>query len=148
MRTSRRMRKAAVGSLAAACVVTPLLITETAMASDVTVLNDVNGGRFVVRPSHIAYSSDIVLGRLTWGSKKGYLRWQKWNGRTAKGVGTLWVYCGAECWSSRKARVTLSGVRGGHFTRMSIRARYDGETETRTSIYRLAGTDYGGWYWG
>lgn len=83
MRAVSQMKRSVVRVWAAACLAAPLMITGTAAASDVTVLIDVNGGGFVVRPSQIAYSGDIVLGRLTWGSKKGYLRWQRWNAQTA-----------------------------------------------------------------
>lgn len=128
-----------------ACAWTSALGERTVAASAVTVLDDVNGGKFVTRPSHIGYTSDTVLGRLTWGEHEGYLRWRTWNGRTAQGVGTLWAYCGVECWSSRKARVTLSRVRKGHFTHMTIRARYDGVMQS--AHFRMTRGDVG-WYWG
>ena len=104
-----------------------------------------NSGKFVKRPSHIGYTSDTVLGRLTWGERNGYLRWLEWNRHKAKGVGTLWAYCGVDCWSSRKARVTLDRVRNGHFTAMTIRARFGGEV--RISTFRMTRGD-SGWYWG
>jgi len=129
----------------AVCAWTTALRERTAAVSAVTVLDDVNSGKFVRRPSHIGYTSDTVLGRLTWGRHKGYLKWLAWNRRTASGVGTLWAYCGVDCWSSRKARITLDRVRNGHFTGMTIRARFGGEV--RTSTFRMTGGD-GGWYWG
>ena len=135
----------ALGARTAAGFGAPLLGTGTVAASAVTVLDDVNGGKFVTRPSHIGYTSDTVLGRLTWGKREGYLRWRKWNRRTAKGVGTLWAYCGVECWSSRRAGVTLSRVRDSHFTRMTIRARYDGVVQS--ARFRMSRGDVG-WYWG
>ena len=73
--------------------------------SDKTVTREVSQGRH----THIGYTSDTVLGRLAWGERNGYLRWLEWNRHKAKGVGTLWAYCGVDCWSSRKARVTLAG---------------------------------------
>ncbi len=127
-----------------ACAWTTSLQGRTA-ASAVTVLDDVNSGKFVKRPSHIGYTSDTVLGRLTWGERNGYLRWLEWNRHKAKGVGTLWAYCGVDCWSSRKARVTLDRVRNGHFTAMTIRARFGGEV--RISTFRMTRGD-SGWYWG
>ena len=84
------------------------------------------------RRSHIATTGDTVLGRQTWGRKNGSLRWQQWKRHTAEGVGSLWAYRGVDRWSSRKARVTLNDAHGGHFTRMTIRARNNGETRTRT----------------
>ncbi len=118
----------------------------TAAASAVTVLDDVNSGKFVTRPSHIGYTSDTVLGRLTWGKNEGHLTWRVWNRHKAKGLGTLWAYCGVECWSSRKARVTLSRPRNGHFTSMTIRARYNGAM--RSTHLRMSGGGDLGWHWG
>jgi len=77
--------------------------------------------------------------------QKGYLRWQTWNRRGAKGVATFWSYAGVDSWTSRRARVTLSQVNDGHFTVMRIRAKYNGKV--RTSIARLARTGSSGWYW-
>lgn len=116
-----------------------------AAASAVTVLDDVNGGKFVKKPSHIGLTSDTLLGRQPWGSRKGFLRWSVWNRHRAKGVGTFWAYCGVDCYSSRPARVELSRVRNGHFTTMTIRSRQDGQLSTST--FRLVRGD-SGWFWG
>jgi hypothetical protein len=101
-----------------------------------------DGHGYAVRPPSIYYTGDGtgIIGRLPGGyravgRRPGGIKWEKWNGGYAFGAGTVWLKnCVPDCADSLfrryAVRVTATRVRHGHFTRMTLRYRYNGSAVT------------------
>ena len=84
--------------------------------------------RFAVRPQFVIFfvTGHEALGRLT--DTRGEMKWRSWTDSRARGVGTLWINDGMPSYGQgtfhgHRARVQAWRVRGGHFTRLSVRFR-------------------------
>lgn len=84
---------------------------------------------FIVRPALMVISGDgsLVIGRIP-GKGGRSIHWTSWTSRQGRGVGTLWIddMIGGEASGTRHphlAIITVSRVRHGRFTRMSVRFR-------------------------
>ncbi len=120
-----------------------------------TVLTNDSTTEFEVRPSLIGYTGDGTgyFGRRTWGSKRGYVKWQKWGSYSARGVGTLWLNnCRPACyngsWNSRKAHIQLGSPLNGRFTAMTLTFKRGGHLTSDTRKIRyVRQSGYMGGYW-
>jgi hypothetical protein len=83
------------------------------------------GGKFAVRPTAVYTAAGAmvyqVLGPML--DKGGAIRWSSWTGTDARGKGTLWTRATETGYRGRPASIAVTRVRGGHFTRMTIRYR-------------------------
>jgi hypothetical protein len=88
------------------------------------------GGKFVVRPGTILTMAGVTVlqsfGQMP--NKGGRIQWRSWTNSVARGKGTLWTN---DCtpttadgtWHGRRTSVTVTRVRNGRFTRMTLRYR-------------------------
>lgn len=112
----------------------------TAAAGSPGLWSGMDGERFVVRPQAVAISltGHTGLGRL--GDGRGGITWRSWTGARATGVGTVWINDGIPSYGQgtfhrHRASIKAWRVRGGHFTRLSVRFR-GGTTEWKPGKVR------------
>ncbi len=96
-------------------------------------------GPYAVRPPTIDYTGDGsgIIGKLpsgyrAVGKRPGFLRWETWTHWGAFAVGTVWLKtCVPDCAGSPFVRyavtISVSRPRHGHFTRLTLRYRYQGK---------------------
>ncbi len=107
----------------------------------------INYGAFAVRPATITPSGD---GTFNVGDLGGRLHWRVWSARRAYGLGTVWIDNGIPnealgTFFGHPGSVTALRVRGGLYTRMTVRWLIDGhERSTKLSLEKLHA---GSWFW-
>ncbi|MBV9001449.1 MAG: hypothetical protein JO304_20490 [Solirubrobacterales bacterium] len=99
-----------------------------------------------VRPTTIGYTGDGsgIIGKLpsnsfhhVVGQRPGFLHWTVWTDTHAAATGTVWLLsCRPSCAASPFYRyaltLTAGRVRNGHFTRMTLHYRYQGQPVSDT----------------
>jgi hypothetical protein len=105
-----------------------------------------------VRPSEIVYTGDGsgVLGGFDGSGRyphDGHLTWTSWTSREAKGKGAVWLdNCEPDCaqgvFSPYAVTVRAFAVQGGHFTRLTLRYRYEGKQIVDRRVIRRFGSTY------
>jgi hypothetical protein len=97
-------------------------------------------GAPTVRPTTIDYTGDGsgIIGRLpsdlrAADKRPGFLHWTEWTGSRAVGNGTVWLkscnpFCAVSPFYRYPVTLTAARVRGGHFTRLTLRYRYHGRS--------------------
>jgi hypothetical protein len=95
-----------------------------------------SGHQFAGRPAQIFYTGDgsAVLGGFdgSGASHPGHLRWSKWTRREALGSGAVWIdncipNCAEGTLSPHAVTVDAFAPRRGHFTRLTLRYRFEGK---------------------
>jgi hypothetical protein len=71
----------------------------------------------------------MLLGKLFSGHRRGYLRWSRWNSRSAAGTATYWFKtCIPDCQQSRLQRrhvgILAFRPRDGHFAWLRLRVHF------------------------
>lgn len=103
-------------------------------------------GRSAVRPHSILYTGDGsgIIGRLQAGDARravgqtpGFLHWTTWTNTSAAANGTVWLLscrpsCAASSYHSFALTLTAGRARHGHFTRMTLHYRYQGQPVSDT----------------
>jgi hypothetical protein len=103
-------------------------------------------GHSAIRPSGILYTGDGsgIIGRLQPGDARravghppGFLHWTTWTNTQAAANGTVWLLscrpsCAASSYHSYPLTLTAGRVRHGHFTRMTLHYRYQGQPVSDT----------------
>lgn len=117
----------------------------TARADRLPVLAD-GYGHVKLRPATIGYTGDGsgIVGKLpsdafhgVVGQRPGFLHWTAWKNSHAAAVGTVWLLscrpsCAASSFHRYALTLTAGRVRRGHFTRMTLRYRYQGRPVSDT----------------
>jgi hypothetical protein len=110
-----------------------------------------SSGTFALRPATVIPSGDgsFLIGKL-YSTHRGHaIRWLRWSTRKAYGLGTVWIDNGIP----DEARGTFYGyagsiaatrVRGGRYTRMTVRWKQNGRRHRETLKLTHAGS---GWFW-
>jgi hypothetical protein len=99
---------------------------------------------FAVRPAKIIPTTD---GSMAVGLKGGHIGWRRW-GTVAYGTGTVQVIAGT--WGALRAyrgSVTAFRLRGGRYTRMSVRWRVNGKTRVWRMKLEHQNSPESWWFW-
>jgi hypothetical protein len=99
---------------------------------------------FAVRPAAIIPTTD---GSMDIGRQGGHIRWRRW-GTVAYGIGTVRVIAGA--WGPLRAHrgsVTAFRLRGGRYTRMSVRWSVNGKTRAWRMKLEHQSSPESWWFW-
>lgn len=129
-----------------------------AAASDLPSLLSVDlTNQFAVRPSTVHFGADsgvfvtgpnVTQAQFKAG-RRGHIHWVVWNGRTARGAGTVWVErCVPDCAVGGFSRypggaLQASRVRGGHYTRLLLAYPRADQTIYQRFVLTRAGGVYG-----
>jgi hypothetical protein len=115
-------------------------------------LRDASGIHFAIRPATVIPSGDgtFLIGNLY--THRGHpIHWRVWSARKAYGVGTVWIDNGIPnealgTFYGYHGSVTATRVRGGRYTRMTVRWKQNGRTHREA--LKLAHAFVGsGWFW-
>jgi hypothetical protein len=103
-------------------------------------------GSFAIRPATIVPSGD---GAFNVGMLGGHLRWLVWRTTKAYSLGKVWIDNGIPnmalgTFHGYAGSVTATRVRGGKYTRMTVRWKQNGHK--KTAVLKLAHNTYG-WWW-
>jgi hypothetical protein len=132
-------------------VVSPTATSVSAYATPFRVVRPrllkINYGAFAVRPATITPSGD---GTFNIGDLGGPIHWRVWSARRAYGLGTVWIDNGIPnealgTFFGHPGSVTALRVRGGLFTRMTVRWLDSGHR--RSATLKLAKAHAGSWFW-
>ena len=104
-------------------------------------------GTFAIRPASVVPSGDGSFGV---GELGGHLRWRVWNSGRAFGLGTVWIDNGIPneaqgTFHGFRGSVTAFRVRGGRYTRMTVRWHQNGHKMAQA--LRLKQVHAGVWFW-
>ena len=107
----------------------------------------VSFGAFALRPATLTPSGD---GTFNIGDLGGHIHWRVWNARKAYGLGTVWIDDGIPnealgTFHGYRGSVTAVRVRGGRYTRMTVRWRQHGHK--KVEALRLKEAHAGSWFW-
>jgi len=110
------------------------------------------GNSFAIRPATVTPSGDgtFEIGNL--GTQHGHdIRWRVWSASKAYGTGTVWIDNGIPnaaqgTFHGYRGSISASRVRGGRFTRMTVRWQQNGRTHRQALklTHALVGS---GWFW-
>jgi hypothetical protein len=104
-------------------------------------------GAFAIRPAVVTPSGD---GSFTIGLFGGRIHWRAWTAGRAFGVGTVWIDNGIPneaqgTFFGHRGSVTAFRVRGGRYTRLTVRWRSNGYK--RIQALKLKRAHPGAWFW-
>jgi hypothetical protein len=110
------------------------------------------GNQFLVRPVQVVYTGDGsgVLGGFSGRGpypRFGRLRWSLWNRQQALGSGAVWLDdCSPNCaegtFHPYAVRVHAFDPRAGHFTKLTLRYRYEDKEVIDRRGLRKYGSNY------
>jgi hypothetical protein len=111
-----------------------------------------HGRPFAVRPAQIIYTGDGsgILGGFSGHGplpRFGALRWTFWTQRQAQGSGAVWLddctpNCAQGAFHPYAVTVHASDPRGGHFTLLTLRYRFEGKEVLDKRVIEKFGTSF------
>lgn len=116
-----------------------------------TLLKEESSNSFAIRPATVVPSGDgaFLMGKLYKTGRGHAIRWQSWSSSKAHGIGTVWIDNGIPneaqgTFFGHAGSISASRVRGGRFTRMTIRWEQGGSTHSQALKLVRNGSD---WLW-
>ena len=142
------------------CAATALAAMTAAPATASTkppkLLSTASGTVFKVRPGKVGFTGDgtaFVAGNGTSARHPGQIHWKWWTGKSAKGVGRVWVNdCTPSCAKGHfhpdSGWIKANEPQGGNFTHIAVHFRDNGHSYTDYRRLRyVPGDPYDPAYW-